>query len=178
MLRRATSSLVAGLIGGAALLALWWPVLAVLALLIEGTNFFSARLGAFLASPIGVILVALLPALGLIHGGILGAVRGRLSGPVLVEVLAAPFAWIVTAGEGMIGGIVMVLSLLPGACVGALIGMLIAGTPTSSKAWPDEAATGALLGVGLSLIGLNLYVQWPSLTGKEPVGRGYSGPKG
>src|SRR4051812_4301409 len=111
MTRRILFALAGALLGGAAALLLWWPLLGLLALLTEGTGFFAAgRLGPFARTAKGAVLIGLLPALGVIHGAVIGAARGRLRGGAAVEVLAAPFAWVMTAGEGMIGGVVMVLS--------------------------------------------------------------------
>jgi hypothetical protein len=61
---------------------------------------------------------------------------------------------------------VMVASLVPGACLGGLVGLWLANVPTDATYWPPEAGVGALVGVATSLLGLNLYVQWPTLRDK------------
>jgi hypothetical protein len=92
--------------------------------------------------------------------------RRRAGGTAAVEAIFSPFAWLTTAGEGLAGGAVMVASLLPGACVGMLAGLWLAGTPADSTLWPAEAAIGAVVGVAATLAALNVYVQWPTLRAK------------
>lgn len=148
-------TLIGAVIGALAAALVWWSLLALFALLAGPASSVRPALAA--------VAVGVVPALGLIHGAIIGAARGRLSGGVLLEMAAAPFAWVMTAGEGMVGGVVMLLSLLPGACLGSMAGLWLAGVPAGSVRWPDEAAVGAIVGVALSLMALNLYVQWPTL---------------
>jgi hypothetical protein len=166
-MRRVTGALAGAFAGCAVAALLWWPLLALFVLVVSGSDAFSGeRLARQVRMPNGAVLVSVLPALGLIHGGITGAVRGRLGGGALVEAALSPFAWIMTAGEGMVGGLVMLASLVPGACLGGLAGLWLANVPTDATYWPPEAGVGAVVGVALSLLGLNLYVQWPTLFDK------------
>lgn len=145
-------------LGAIAATVVWWPMLALFALLSEVDLFGTMKRA--------VVLFAL-PVLGAINGAIVGAMRGQVETKSILEMIASPFAWIMTAGEGMMGGVVMVLSLVPGACLGGLAGLWIANTPADAKYWPEEAGIGAVIGVTLSLVALNVFVQWPTLTKKR-----------
>ena len=168
-MRRITGAL-AGVVAGAAAAALaWLPLLALFALAFGGAGALSGeRLGREMRSPVVLMLVGVVPLLGAIQGGVTGAVRGKLGGGAMMEAMLSPFAWVMTAGEGLAGGVVMVASLLPGASLGALMGLWLAGTRPNVQEWPPEAGVGALIGVAASLVGLNLYVQWPTLRARPP----------
>lgn len=170
-MRRVTSCLAGAAAGGVVAAMLWLPLLALLALLAGGGALWGERWWRQMGHGNGAVLLGVLPALGLIQGGVTAAVRGRLSGSVLVEAMLSPFAWVMTAGEGMLGGVVMVVSLMPGACLGVLAGLWLAGVPTDQIRWPMEAGVGAVVGAAASLVGLNLYVQWPTLRARpeEPT---------
>jgi hypothetical protein len=164
MMRRVTGGLAGAFAGCAVAALLWWPLLALFVLVVAGSDALSGeRLARQLRTANGAVLLSVLPCLGLIHGGVTGVVRGRLGGGALAEAALSPFAWIMTAGEGMAGGLVMVASLVPGACLGGLAGLWLANVPTDATYWPPEAGVGAVVGVATSLLGLNLYVQWPTL---------------
>jgi hypothetical protein len=166
-MRRVTGGLAGAFAGCAVAALLWWPLLALFVLVVSGSDAFSgARLARQVRTANGAVLLGVLPLLGLIHGGVTGAVRGRLTGAALAEAALSPFAWIMTAGEGMVGGLVMLASLVPGACLGGLAGLWLANVPTDATYWPPEAGVGAVVGVAASLLGLNLYVQWPTLLDK------------
>jgi hypothetical protein len=166
-MRRVTSGLAGSLCAAAVAALVWLPLLAVFALVFEGADALKGeRLARVLRTTNGMVLVGVLPCLGLIHGGVTGAVRGRLDGGALAEAVLSPFAWVMTAGEGMAGVLVMLVSLVPGASLGGLAGLWLAGVPAGATYWPEEAGIGAVIGVALSLVGLNLYVQWPTLRGK------------
>ena len=61
----------------------------------------------------------------------------------------------------------LVLSLVPGASVGMLVGLLASDTKSTEQRVPDAALIGALVGMVASLLAYNLYLQWPGLRGKQ-----------
>jgi hypothetical protein len=166
MMRRVGTGLAGAAVAAVTAALVWLPLLALCALTFGWEGVFDADgLAGHLRTANGAVLVSVLPALGLIQGGITGAARGRADGPALLEALLSPFAWILTAGEGMMGAVLVFASLLPGACLGALAGLWLAGVPTDARYWPKEAGVGAVVGAAALLVGLNLYVQWPTLRG-------------
>jgi hypothetical protein len=166
MVRRVICGLVGALIGTVAVSLLWWLLLGLFLLLAGGPSLFSPReLGSFVSTGLGAVLTFLLSPLGLVHGALVGAARGRLDRLAVLEVLWSPFAWVVSVGDGFLGGLLLVVSLLPGASIGMLIGLLLAGAGKESRL-PDEAVIGTLIGVVASLLGYNLYLVWPGLRGK------------
>ncbi len=160
MIRRIACGLVGALLGVAAVTLLWWllllPCLLLAGALPDGPL-------AFLATAKGAVLAFLLSPLGLIHGALVGGVRGRLNGAVLLEVLSSPFAWVLSIGDGFLSGVLLVLSLVPGASAGMMVGLLVGGTGNEPGRLPDAALIGALVGVAASLLAFNLYLQWPGL---------------
>jgi hypothetical protein len=165
-MRRVACALAGAVLGSVAVTLAWWLLLGP-CLLMTGTvrELSPGAVGAFVGTARGAVLTFLLSPLGLIQGAVVGGVRGTLDRPVLLEVLFAPFAWMVSVGEGITGTLLLVGSLLPGASAGMMVGLLVAGR--ADEGWPDEAVVGALVGVGLSLLAFNLYLQWPGLRGKR-----------
>src|SRR4051812_22927043 len=109
LMRRVVCGLTGAVAGGSAAALVWLPLLALLALASGGAD------AIWRPGRAGAVLAAVVPCLGLLQGGVTAAARGRLGGGVLVEAMLSPFAWVMTAGEGFLGGVVMVASLLPGA---------------------------------------------------------------
>ncbi len=163
MMRRIACGLAGALVGVTAVTLLWWLVLAPCLLASGGADALSVR--ERLGTAKGAVLTFLPSPLGLLQGALVAAVRGRRGREVWAEVLWSPFAWVLAAGEGMGGAVVLLLSLLPGACVGMMVGLLLSGG-REGQPMPDEALVGALVGVVVSLLGFNLYLQWPGLRGK------------
>jgi hypothetical protein len=163
MIRRIVCGLAGGVLGAGAVTLLWWLLLGP-CLLLAGLT--PGGLVDFARTPKGAVLTFLLTPLGLVHGALVGAVRGRLGGAVVLEVLWSPFAWVLSAGDGLLGGLTLLLSLVPGACLGMLLGLLVGGPAGPGQRLPDAAVIGALVGMAASLLGYNLYLQWPGLRGQ------------
>ena len=172
MIRRIACGLAGAVIGTLAVTLLWWLLLVPCLLLAGGLS--PGEVIGLAGTPKGAVLTFLLSPLGLIHGAIGGGVRGRLDRPVVLEVLWSPFAWVLSVGDGLLGGLFLVLSLIPGASAGMLLGLVASGPADTEQGVPDGAVIGALVGVVASLLACNLYLLWPGLRGK-PEGPGGAG---
>src|SRR3954470_23563217 len=98
-MRRVTAALVGAVAGGAVAALLWLPLLALFALAVGGSASFEADR---LRSASGAVLIGAPPCLGLAQGALTGALRGRTDAATILEAALSPFAWVMTAGEGMV----------------------------------------------------------------------------
>jgi hypothetical protein len=178
MVGRVLCALAGALIGTVAVTLLWWLLLGPFLLGVGALPELSFRAAsAFLMTVKGAVLTFLLSPLGLIQGAIIGGVRGRLNRDVMLEVLWSPFAWMIAVGEGITGTLLLVGSLVPGASVGMLIGLLAGGSGDEGQ-MPDAAVVGALVGAMASLLAFNLYLLWPGLRGHDVAAATRSSARG
>jgi hypothetical protein len=164
MPRRVLCGLVGAVVGTVTTLLVWWAILALFALIAQEPGRLAPRAVAqTLRTLLGAMLLLLPAPLGLIQGALVAAMRGRIDRGVLLEVVWSPFAWVLVAGEGTLGGFVLLLSLVPGWCVGMLVGGLVGGEAELAPRLPAGMVVGGMVGVVLTLLVLNLCVQWPGL---------------